>query len=247
MLRAAAIVVASLAATAPAVAEENSGPNINVLRQASGHYEYRALSDGRERGVEEFKLLVYRDGSRALMMWHDLWAKNAQFTSIVRVAENFRPLTAFASYWVANGYKGTTLFQVDGNRLRATGTGLDGDVGHEIAVPERFSIGTHPVAGDGWHLWYASAVGESGELDMYSLEATADIAKPVLGRMIKMTYEIVGEAVVETPAGRFDTTHYRLAGNTDLWVTGPDRILVRMVMEKFDREYVLTELRSSGY
>ena len=226
----------------PAAAEENVGPNANVLRQAGGRYEYRTLSDGRERGVERFQLFVYRDGSRSMTMWHDLWAKNAQFTSNVRVDAGFRPLGAFASYWVENGYKGTTLFRVDGNRLRATGSGAGGDVGHEIEVPERFSIGTHPVAGDGWHLWYANG-DAGGELAMYSLEATADTGKPVLGRMIKMPYEVVGDEIIETPAGRFATTRYRLAGSTDVWVTGPDRLVARMVMEKFDREYLLTELR----
>lgn len=233
----------------PAAEPENPGPNVNLLRQAGGRYEYRALSDGRERGVEEFKLLVHRDGSRTMMVWHDLWAKNAQFTAVLRVAEDFRPLTAFASYWVANGFKGSTMFQVDGNRLRATGTGANGDVSHEIEVPHWFSIGTHPVAADGWHLWYAAAGADEDAvmLDLYSLEATADIGKPVLGRLIQMPCEIVGEAVVETPAGRFDTMHYRLAGTTDLWVTGRDRILVRMIMEKFDREYELVEFSAQAF
>ena len=75
---------------AAAAAQENTGPNANLLRQASGRYTYRTLTDGRERGVEAFDMFVHRDGSRTLMIWHDLWARNAQFTVVLRVAENFR-------------------------------------------------------------------------------------------------------------------------------------------------------------
>jgi len=228
-----------------AAAEENPGPNVNLLRQASGRYEYRTLTDGRARGVEEFEMLVHRDGSRTLMMWHDLWAKNAQFSVVLRVAENFRPLTAFLSYWVADGYKGNATIRVDGDRLRATADGQSGVVEQSLDVPQNFSIGTHPVAGDGWHLWYVPTdePGRTGAISLYSLEATTDLAKPPLGAMVEMPYEYVGEEIVTTPAGRFETKHYRLLGATDIWVTGPDRILVRMTMEKFDRDYVLTEVR----
>jgi hypothetical protein len=238
------LVVALLSGTAArAVQQDSAGPNINLLRQASGHYVYRALSDGRERGTEDFQMLVHRDGSRTLMMWHDLWARDAQFTVVLRVAENFRPLTAFASYWVANGYKGNTTFRVDGNTLTATGVSNDGPIAQTMEVPDRFSIGTHPVAGDGWHLWYAAG---KGAINLYSLEATADLAKPILGQLVEMPYEVLGEEVIETPAGKFDTTRYRLMGATDVWVTGPDRLLVRMVMERFDREYLLTRFQQSA-
>jgi hypothetical protein len=183
------------------------------------------------------------------MIWNDLRTRNAQFTVVLRVAANFRPLTAFVSYWVANGYKGNTTFQVQGDRLRASGVGSGGPVQQDIEVPEQFSIGSHPVAGDGWHLWYVPVdeIGRSGMLNLLSLEASADTGKPILGTLVEMPYEVVGRAVTETPAGRFDTTHYRLLGTTDLWVTGPDRMLVRMVQEGFDREYLLAELQTAGY
>ena len=210
---------------ATSYAGEN-GANTNSVREASGRYSYRTLSDGSERGRESFKLLVHPDGSRTLQFWHDLWAKDAQFTVVLRVAADF---------------------QVDGNTLRAMGQGADGLVEQEVEVPQNFSIGTHPVSADGWHLWYADADMDKDQqvINLFSLEATEDAAKPVLGQLVQMPYEIVGAEVVETPAGRFDTMHYRLAGSSDLWVTGPDRILVRMIQERFDREYLLVEYSSS--
>lgn len=240
------LLLAFLTLTNPATSAEpeNAGPNANLLRQASGRYVYRTLTDGRERGVESFDMFVHRDGSRTLMIWHDLWAKNAQFTVVLRVAENFRPLSTFVSYWVADGYKGNATFQVDGDRVNASAAGEYGVILRTTNVPDEFSIGTHPVAGDGWHLWYAPAeeVGATGKINLYSLEATADTGKPPLGEIVEMSWEYVGEETLETPAGRFETQRYSMMGSTDLWVTGEDRILVRMIMERFDREYLLTEL-----
>ena len=230
-----------------AQAVDQPGPNINLVRQASGHYSYRTLSDGRERGTEDFQLLVHPDGSRTLMIWHDLWARNAQFSVVLRVAENFRPLSAFASYWVANGYKGNITFQVDGRSLTASGMGPDGPLVQSLEIPEQFSIGTHPVAGDGWHLWYSpDEPGSKGSINLFSIEASADLSKPMLGQLVEMPYEVLGEEVVTTPAGSFKTSHYRMMGATDVWVTGEDRLMVRMVMARFDREYLLMRLQGSS-
>ena len=62
-----------------------------------------------------------------------------------------------------------------------------------------------------------------------------------MGQLVEMPYEYIGDEVIETPAGRFDTQHFRMMGSTDVWIHGPDRILVRMLMARFDREYLLTE------
>lgn len=239
-----AFLLASLLfACSPAQPAANPGANANVVRTMSGQYTYLTLSDGRERGAEEFQLMVHPDGSRTLMIWHNIWAMNSQFTVVLRVAENFRPLSAFASYWVASGYKGNVTFQVDGSRLTASGIGRDGAIGQEVEVPQEFSIGTHPVAGDGWHTWYLPAdAGSSGSLNLFSVEASADLGKPMLGQLVPMRYEVLGNETITVPAGTFEAQHYRLMGETDIWVTGDDRLMLRMVMERFDREYLLTEL-----
>lgn len=240
VLSAALLVPLSLVAEQTPV--ENTGPNSNIIREVSGRYIYRTLAEGRDRGSEEFQLTVHPDGSRTLMIWHDLTAKNAQFTVVLRVAEDFRPLTAFVSYWVESGYKGNSLFQVNGNSVSAQTTGPAGIQTQVLEMPPQFSIGTHPVAGDGWHLWYADAEAGQGKINLYSVEASPDLQKPILGQQVEMPWEFIGEEVIETPAGRFPTERYRLMGASDLWITGEDRLLVRMVQERFDREYLLVEL-----
>ena len=233
-----------LAIIAPSLLFAGDPNNASIVRKISGHYQYTTLSDGTNRGEEAFQLMVHPDGSRTMMIWHDLAAKDAQFSVLLRAAKNFRPLSAYVSYWVENGYKGHTLFSVDGDKVTARAFGPAGEQVQVLEVPDQFSIGTHPVSADGWHLWYADKLpAEGAAINLFSLEASADVAKPILGTLVKMPIEVVGEEVIATPAGRFDTTHYRMMGATDLWVTGEDRLLVRMVQSRFDREYLLTELQ----
>ena len=137
----------------PASPAENEGPNASIARWAEGEYAYLEAATGAQRGFERFRLTVHPDGSRTLLMWHDLTARNAQFTVMLRTEPSFRPLEASVSYWNAGQYKGFASLMVDGETLHLSSSGSYGTVEQEVAVPEQFSIGSHPISGDGWHLW----------------------------------------------------------------------------------------------
>lgn len=227
----------------PAPIAENQGPNAAILRRASGVYRYEALSDGRLRGEERFQLLVHPDGTRTMMVWHDLFARNAQFSVMLRNGANFLPLEAFVSYWNAGSFKGSAHFRVQGAQLAATSSGPAGVVTQLTELPKSFSIGTHPVAADGWHTaGYEGARGGVQSLTLYSLEAGTDPTKPVLGTLRPLSVERIGTEMVEVPAGRFEAERWRLAGVNDLWVVGPDRLVVKSVIAARDLQYVLTSL-----
>lgn len=51
----------------------------------------------------------------------------------------------------------------------------------------------------------------------------------------------VGTVHIETPAGRFVVEHFR-SGEAEIWVHGPDAILVRFLWREAGEEYVLTSL-----
>lgn len=246
-LLAAALALGARAAWAQgAPAAENTGPNTTIVRRASGVYRYESLKEGRRRGEERFTLLVHPDGSRTLNVWHDLAARNAQFTVVLRAAADFRPLEAFVSYWNGGQFKGSAHFLVDGSRLTAQSRGPAGLVPQALDVPAVFSMGTHPVAGDGWHTaGYDLARGGRQALQFYSLEASTDLTKPVLGTLRPLEIERVGDEDVEVPAGRFRATRWRLSGVNDLWVVGEDRLVVKSVIGVRDLQYVLTELQRS--
>lgn len=226
---------------------ENTGPNASIVRRAEGVYRYETLGDGRVRGEERFQLFVHPDGSRTLSIWHDLAARNAQFTVVLRNGADFRPLDAFVSYWNGGRFKGAAHFLVEGGTLTAISRGPAGIVPQRMEVPAVFSIGTHPVAGDGWHTaGYDSQRGGQQTLTLYSLEAGTDVSKPVVGTLRPLTVERLGVETVEVPAGRFEAERWRLSGVNDLWVVGPDRLVVKSVIAARDLQYVLTRFETAA-
>jgi hypothetical protein len=249
----AATVAVSSPASAPATASppataSASTPNANAAasRVISGSYRNETISGGERRGGETFELVVHPDGSRTLSISSDLTARNAWFTVVLRAAADFRPLEAYASYWNAGTFKGSGRFIVDGDRVLAESNGpASGLQRRETPVPARFSIGAHPVSGDGWHTASFDPAGPPRQqVNLYSVEAGADRAKPVLGTVLPLEMEYVGEETIEVPAGRFTVARYRLAGMNDLWVYGPDRIVIKSELPARGLRYVLTSLQT---
>jgi len=236
---------AALAQATTAPPPENMGPNTSITRWAEGEYAYLEAASGRERGFERFRMTVHPDGSRTLLMWHDLTERNAQFTVLLRTEASFRPLEASVSYWNAGQYKGSASLFVDGGRLRLVSDGSYGSVRQEVEVPEAFSIGSHPVSGDGWHL-RLEPTGDADRFEavVFGLDAAADARRPVTGRLTPMPVERLGAKRITVPAGTFDTVHYRIAGRSDVWIHGEDRMLIRMRMAGAGLEYVLRRLET---
>jgi hypothetical protein len=228
---------------------DKTGPdalkNANILRWAKGEYEYRTLKAQTPRGSESFHLTVARDGSRTMRATTDISARDVQANVILRVAENFRPLDAYIALFTKGGYKGALTLNVDGDTLRALTTGPSGRIEQTTKVPAQFSFVTHPLALDSWHPWYIAptkGIVQTGA--QYFLNTDGDIAKALDGQMQPVTFEYMGEDEVRVPAGTFKATHVRMAGHSDIWFIGPDRLLVRYVWTEIDRDYVLKTLQT---
>jgi hypothetical protein len=235
---------------APASAQfsaDKTGPgainNANIVRWAKGEYEYRTLKGQTARGSESFYLTVHRDGSRTMRAFTDIAARDVQANVVLRVDETFRPLDAYVSLFTKGGYKGAITINVKGDTLRAVTTGPTGSLDQLTKVPAQFSLVVHPLALDSWHPWYVAPVkGIQQPGQQYLLNTDGDVAKPLSGQVQAAWFEYIGEEDVTVPAGTFKTTHVRMAGHSDIWVTGPDRILVRYVWAEIDRDYVLKTL-----
>ncbi len=215
--------------------------NNNLQRSSRGLYQYRVLSSGELRGWERFQLLVDGDGARTLMMWHDLAARDAQFTVVLRTDADFRPVEAYLNYYVKGGHKGSALIRVNGNELVLQSDGAGGPQNQRVEVPDLFSIGTHPVSGDGWHLWQGAARAGDQSANIFIMEASADLTKPLIGSFVTMPFQWLGSETLTTPAGRFQTEHYSFGGLSDVWLAGEDRLLVKMVNNRRDSEYLLVD------
>lgn len=219
-----------------------------AVRVVQGEYRSEGVAGGERRGSEYFQLVVNSDGSRTLSISSDLTWRNSWFTVVLRSAADFRPLEAYVNYWSGGRYKGSGHFVVEGERMLAESNGPDsGRQQQETAIPEHFSIGTHPVSADGWHTAALEASNRATskntrQLQLYSVEASADSAKPVLGTLVPLEVEYLGEETIEVPAGRFATQRYRLAGMNDLWVYGADRIVIRSELPRRGLRYVLTSM-----
>jgi hypothetical protein len=242
------VIAAPALPQAPASLPEGSGPNQSITRWAEGSYLYLADEGRRQRGTERFRMHVHPDGTRTLMMWHDLFARSLQYSVMLRVADDFRPLQEFANYWTDTGYKGSVFINVNvnGDRLEAISNGPLGRIAQSLTVPQRLSIGSHPVSGDGWHTWHLASQprGAQGTGALYALDASNDLGKPALGSLANLTVEVLGGEQIQVPAGKFDTVHYRLAGRSDVWITMPDRIVIRMTNPGRGYDYVLTDFAS---
>ena len=124
---------------------------------------------------------------------------------------------------------------------------LTGQQTNQTTIPAKFSIGLHPVSADGWHTAQHDPKGDPRQsISLYSVEASSDLTKPVLGTLVPLQVEFVGEETIDVPAGRFVTQRYRLAGMNDLWVHGEERIVIRSDLPSRGLRYVLTRLTDSA-
>jgi len=231
-----------------ALAVEPTPTNRAVTHHWSGEYRSETIATGERRGSEKFDLLIHPDGSRTISIASDMTTRNAWFTVMLRNDANFRPLEASAFYWNGGRYKGSGHFVVISDRVRGESNGpVSGVNTSELTVPARFSIGLHPVSADGWHTAQHDPNGDPRQtISLYSVEASSDLTKPVLGSLVPLEIEFVGEETIEVPAGRFETRRYRLAGMNDLWVYGNERIVVRSDLPARGLRYVLTKLSDSA-
>lgn len=238
--------LAGLSVSAASAAEpENSGPNTNITRWASGKHAFRAVEDQRMRGEEHFRLSVHPDGTRTMAVWKDLYAVNSHIHALMRVDREFRPLEAFADYWQADGHKGSIRITVDGRTLHASGWSPVGPGQHTFNVPEALTVITHGEGFNGWGLWPVLNAKQDQRVTAYNVSPARGAMAPVLGTLTERTAKYLGEEEITVPAGTFKAA--RAANELfEVWVTIPDRILVRQLIRSRGLEFVLVEMTTGS-
>jgi hypothetical protein len=236
------LLIAGLALSAPGSAQDGAA-NINIDRWLKGTIEYRKISTGAVSGSEEWRITVHPDGSRTLNTTNRLESSGTQRTVVLRVARNFRPLDLYALFWYQGAWVGTGLMTVDGNVLNAVVSTPHGRVTQQVAVPERFAFIPHPLQSNVWQIWaYDKAKGGPQSTTVYDLKTRVQGPGNVLGPMYDITTTLVGSEDMTTPAGKFRVDRFRNSSGTEIYVTGPDAVMVRFVWPEADEEYVLTSL-----
>ena len=178
------------------------------------------------------------------MLSKDFVAVNALQIMTAHADPEFRPVDVHASYWVADGYRGSIRVALDGDELRAVSEGPAGSSEDVLEVPHEISVVTHGESMNGWYLWQGDR-GPDGihEATYFNLNPAPDSQTPVAGRLHAADFQYLGTETVTVPAGTFETERYRM-NTIELWVATEDRILVKQTIVDEDKEYVLTRLET---
>ena len=219
------------------------GANANVVRGAKGTIVYKVLSTGALLGGENWNLSVHPDGSRTMQALNRYGSPGVQRHVTYRVVANFRPLEAYLLYWVGGKWKGSGLFTVLGDQLNAVANTPNGMLTQNVKVPENFSFIPHPLSTDAWHMgYYDKKKGGVQTITVYDMDAGAAGPQALLGRLYTQKLEYLGPEKVTTPAGAFQTDHFKIDNAVDIYVTGPDSIMVKFLWTPADRVYELVKL-----
>lgn len=230
---------------AASAAEE--GENPNIVRWAEGTIVYRTIEAQRVRAVEKYRLNVHPDGSRTVIGHTDNFDAENSINMIHRVDRNFRPLESIMAYWQGGTFNGTGLFTVRGNTLESVIDGPLGRVTHSVTVPDGLSLVPHPLATDSWHFWYYDkAKGGEQKAVIYNPQVSPRTGVPVLGHLEPGAMSYEGTVDVTVPAGTFTVDRFNIDNAVDIYLTGPDRVLVRFLWTPADADYVLVEFPTAA-
>ena len=227
-------------------AESAEEANVAIVRWSKGSYEYGKLDSDIIRGHEDWSLTAHPDGTRTLQAFVNLQDGGHQTNVILRVASNFRPLDGFVSFWRSGVYGGAGWYRVDGVNLSASVAGPRGQATHNITVPDRISLRVHPVITEGWQVWSYDH-GKNGPQQgvLYNVVTIGDPPVPGIGILREHRMDYHGQETVTVPAGTFAADHYTFYdGRYDIWLWGPDRVLIRYANFGNGHEYRLTKLET---
>lgn len=241
-----ALIVGVWATAALAQTEPNPDPsmtNANVVRGAKGTIVYKTIKTGAVIGGENWNLTVHPDGTRTMQALNRYGSPGVQRHVTYRVDANFRPLEAYMLYWVGGQWRGSGYFVVQGDQLTATANTPNGMLTHNLKVPRNFSFIPHPLSTDAWHMgYYDKKKGGVQTIAVYDMDAPAAGPQTLLGRLYTQKLEYLGAEKMTTPAGTFDVDHFKIEDAVDIYVTGPDSIMVKFVWTPADRVYELVKL-----
>jgi len=209
----------------------------------TGRLTCQFLADGKNCGTSDWTMTIQTDGSRTLRVLNERDVSGAQNNVLLRVDASFRPLEGFAQTYSAGSMLGSGFFVVDGTSLKATVTGADGLQQYTEDIPEKFSLLLHPPPADGWHFGQHYDH-EKGGVQMGAICGLGGVPGGVMCKTRDRPMEFLGNATIKVGAGTFETDHYKFGENTEIWTTGPHKIVVRHDYVTFGTSYTLESLES---
>lgn len=220
-------------------------------RTIRGRIAYVHARDG-ETGREWFTVTVGPDGQRTVRALCEMDDDGVLRDVTYTVDRDWRPQDAYVRLTVRDAFQGAAWFRFADRLIECEAwTAGEGRVRQLREVAHRPPVfAPHPLACDGWQ---TAAFDHTRPDRVQVLTGCANSSPlpngasgPMIG-LIDKRLEYVGEGRITVPAGTFDTRHYRILlpddrPPLDVWVTGPDRVFVKLTWTLLDSRYELTEL-----
>ena len=218
-----------------------TGPPI-IERTLSGKHVCMGLEDGKPCGEDTWTMTLHSDGTRMIRSHLNQSNYGTQIDLVMHAdAKTFRPIHAYASVYSGGGWLGAGQYAVEDDTLRvAVTTPLEQFV-ETVDLPENFTLLLHPISADGWH--YGAGYDKAkGGVQMHNLCTLGAAGRSVHCAVYPIALEFLGMEELTVPAGTFNTEHYRFGENTDVWITGPDRVMIQHEYRVRGSRYQLVEL-----
>jgi hypothetical protein len=229
----------SLAQGGPAATDRRA-----VVASVSGTLLCRVVKTNKACGNETFTLTKQSDATRTLRVHSEMPDRGMQIDIVLRVDQNFRPLEGYTQTYASGKLLGSGFFAVRGLQLNAAVQTPERFVAEVLEVPENFSLLLHPVAADGWHFGYYDKTKGGTQTGVRCTVGAA--MESVRCKLTPVQLTFVADETIKVPAGKFRTEHFRFGESTDVWVTGPDRIMVRHEYRTFGTRFELSKLVDTG-
>jgi hypothetical protein len=205
-------------------------------------------SSGARTGRELFSVSVHADGSRTLRAQCEMDDDALVRDVVLALGADGLPGEAFVRIVEGGRTSGSGWYRFDGNGAEFEVRMPAGEVrsGREEG---RFPFfGTHALVNDGW-LARLAARGTQSKLERLATCSLQANGGGVPGfHVTEASVDHVGDVPVEVAAGRFECAHFRVGYGDyqplDMWVTGPELLLVQMSWEHLQGRYELLSLTS---
>jgi hypothetical protein len=248
---AAASAAAPLAVAAPAptvrpraAAQVKQNPALAAARSRNVRGKILYISDdGTERGREWFGFTYRKDRQITLRAYCEIDDAQVQRDVVQTMDERYHPLDCFVRLHVKGEFLGTGWIRVTDTEAECEVSNVVLGRVHQrvpLAVPAE-SLVSHPISSDALLM---AAFDHSKPERIQSWEgglSTSPLLDGASGPFISVSrqrsVEYVGPEKITTPAGTFDTHHYRLLmtgsrpdgrkPSYDIWCTHPDYLIVR--------------------
>ena len=209
-----------------------------------GYFDAAGASTGREL----FSLSLHADGSRTLRAQCEMDDDRLVRDVLLALEPDGRPGEAFVRIVEAGGSIGSGWYRFDDQgadvEIRCAGAAVET---RREALPAGFGFfGSHALVNDGWlsRLATRGTTTKLQQLATSSLQANGG-GVPAF-HVTEADIEHVGDVFIEVAAGGFECAHYRVGYGDypalDMWVTGPELLLVRMSWEHLQGRYELLQL-----